>query len=123
MYGITLCGIRNLRVWIGPLPTFICYMDGMLTYAIIFGFTIFMLFQITLTRFMFICVWKRMKEINDDLLVRVCVIVAIFLSFWMASTDILFSKGIMSVQLCCGKFSKDSIKMDWEEITQTNLPR
>ena len=34
----------------------------------------------TATRFMFVCVWKRMRQMDDNLIVRIASIQAIFLS-------------------------------------------
>ena len=68
IYGVVLCGIRNLRVWFGPLPTWICYLHVQFTQILIFEFVLFMVFYITLTRFLFICIWRCMREMNDDLI-------------------------------------------------------
>ena len=39
----------------------------------ILWFGIFIIVMVTITKFMFICVWKSMRTINDDLMVRIAV--------------------------------------------------
>ena len=46
-----------------------------------FGMTIIVM--VTITKFMFICVWKSMRQMNDDLIVRIAVTQALFLSFFI----------------------------------------
>jgi hypothetical protein len=41
----------------------------------------------TATRFMFVCVWKRMRQMDDNLIVRIATIQAIVMSlFFTAAT-------------------------------------
>ena len=78
MYTIMICGSRNLRVIIGPLPLFICFLQSLMAKAIV-SFSTFLIFLITLTKFMFVCVWKSVRQMNDKF------VVAIFLTqayFW-----------------------------------------
>jgi len=37
VYGIVLCGIQNLRVWYGPLPSSIYYFQVLLKYMIVYS--------------------------------------------------------------------------------------
>ena len=46
----------------------------------ILWFGIFIIVMVTITKFMFICVWKSMRTINDDLMVRIAVNQALLLS-------------------------------------------
>ena len=46
----------------------------------IFWFGIFIIVMVTMTKFMFICVWKSMRTMNDDLMVRIAVNQALLLS-------------------------------------------
>ena len=46
----------------------------------ILWFGIFMIVMVTITKFMFICVWKSMRTMNDDLMVRIAVNQALLLS-------------------------------------------
>ena len=52
----------------------------LLWYALLF------IFMITMTKFMFICVWKRMPAMNDDLLARIALIEAFFISVFVGLT-------------------------------------
>ena len=125
MDGIVLCGIRNLRVWLGPLPTWICVLHGQISHMIVFEFSFFMFFIISLARFMFICIWKRMREMNDDLIVKIALNCSVFLSVWTGLTDFTLIGG-RNIRLCSGDFSNSSMKMDWHEMTKPkirDLPR
>ena len=46
----------------------------------ILWFGIFIIVTVTITKFMFICVWKSMRTMNDDLMVRIAVNQALLLS-------------------------------------------
>lgn len=39
----------------------------------------------TFTRFMFVCVWKRMRQMDDDLIVRIATIQAIVMSLLLTA--------------------------------------
>ena len=78
-YGIIICGFRTLNICTGPLPIYIgisllflnnCY--------IIFGTII--VFFINLMRFVFIFVWKSVRQIEDDLITNICFIQAFVIS-------------------------------------------
>jgi hypothetical protein len=49
-------------------------------------FALFIILAITVTRFMFICVWKSMRDINDNLLSRFILNLAVFLSLFFTLT-------------------------------------
>ena len=72
-----------LRVWYGPLPAICCKL--ILIFKSTFGLMIsFNLTAIVTFKFMFICVWKSMRQINDDLITRIVIrcsfAVSLFLS-------------------------------------------
>ena len=58
-----------IRIWLGPLNTGVCkfvsWLRTMTSIALIFLITIQIGF-----RYLFICKWKRMRIIKDDLIVR-----------------------------------------------------
>ena len=118
VYGILVCGIRNCRVWYGPLPLLICQILDFLTTMIIFNYTIFMLFLITLARFMFLIVWKRMRVMNDNLVVKIAMIWAIFMSIWSAFTLFINRSVNKRGQMCSGIFSDDKMIKDWQTLVQ-----
>ena len=55
-------------------------MQGLFT-AMVIWFGIFIIFFVTLTKFIYICVWKGMRQINDDFWARIAILEAILLSF------------------------------------------
>ena len=74
-----ICGLRVLRVCYGPLPIFLCNIAGFLNgFAILFAVITVVMY--IFTRFMFVCVWKRMRQMDDNLIVRIATIQAIVMS-------------------------------------------
>ena len=72
-------GLNVLRVCYGPLPIFLCNITGFLNgFAILFG--VITVAMYTFARFMFVCIWKRMRQIDDNLIVRIATIQAVFMS-------------------------------------------
>ena len=76
-----ICGLRVLRVSYGPLPIYICNIAGFLNGCAIL-FAIITVLMYTFTRFMFVCVWKRMRQMDDNLIVRIATIQAIVMSLF-----------------------------------------
>ena len=91
IYGLTV-----LRVSYGPLPIFVCTMFGFFKgYALLFSAITIAMY--TFTRFMFVCVWKRMRQMDDNLIVRIATIQAIFMSLLFTVTWLqLQSQGFRS---------------------------
>ena len=80
IYGLTV-----LRVSYGPLPIFLCTMFGFFKgYALLFSAITIAMY--TFTRFMFVCIWKRMRQMDDNLIVRIATIQAISMSLLFTST-------------------------------------
>ena len=72
-------GLSVLRVCYGPLPIFICNIAGFLNgWALLFAAITVAMY--TFTRFMLVCVWKGMRQMDDNLIVRIATIEAIALS-------------------------------------------
>ena len=86
VYGILCCGIQNLRALIGPLSKELCYLHAVITKMLLW-YAVLIILMITLTKFMFICVWKSMPTMNDDLLARIALIEAIFFSVFFSLTS------------------------------------
>ena len=77
-YAIVIYGLVVLRVCYGSLPVFLCNIAGFLKgCSIMFGAVI--IATNTFTRFMFVCIWKRMRQMDDNLIVRIATIQAIFM--------------------------------------------
>ena len=79
-------GLSVLRVCYGPLPIFLCNIAVFLSgFAILFvAITVAMY---TFTRFMFVCIWKRMRQMDDNLIVRIATIQAIVLSLFFTAAS------------------------------------
>ena len=109
MYGIVTCGIKSIRVWFGPLPFELCFIEIWASNVTIwYGLTI--LFFVTFMKFLFICVWKRMRDMNDDLMVRIFVNMAIFIGIWVPTTGFANKKGNPGENFCTGTFN-DNIRI------------
>ena len=114
-----ICVIRHLRVWFGPLPFVICHIES-LSKVMAFWYYMLILFMITLTKFMFICIWKRMRQMNDDLIVRLAVNWAIFISIWIPCHGYFTNFQISNSHeaICTGDYSFIK-QMDWQKLDST----
>ena len=87
---IVIYGLSVLRVCFGPLPIFLCniviFLNG---FSIMFGAITVAMY--TFARFMFVCVWKRMRQMDDNLIVRIATIQAIFISFLFPAAELLIN--------------------------------
>ena len=80
-YAIVIHGLAVLRACYGPLPIFLCNIAGFLNGCAILLVAI-AVGMYTFTRFMFVCIWKRMRQMDDNLIVRIATIQAIFMSLF-----------------------------------------
>ena len=72
-------GLAVLRTCYGPLPLFLCNIAGFLNgCALLFASVTVVMY--TFTRFMFVCIWKRMRQMDDNLIVSIATIQAIFMT-------------------------------------------
>ena len=94
-YVIVVYGLSVLSVCYGPLPFFFCNIAGFLNgFAVLFAVITVLMY--TFTRFMFVCIWKRMRQMDDNLIVRIATIQAIFLSLlFTAATWLQINFGIV----------------------------
>ena len=103
----------------GPLPIFLCDIAGFLNgYAILFA--VITIAMCTFTKFMYVCVWKRMKQMDDNIIVRIATIQAIVMSLlfntatWLQLQGQPFVFPVRFIYLCCSCFLlKDSNKLQW----------
>ena len=79
LYVIVFYGLSVLRVCYGPLPIFFCNISIFLNGFLIL-FLVITVAMYTFARFMFVCIWKRMRQMDDNLIVRIATIQAIFMS-------------------------------------------
>ena len=89
-----------MRIIIGPLPLPVCQLIIVSTRMVLWS-GVMLIAMITLTRFMFICVWRRMRQMNDNLLAKIIVREIVILSFFFSLTNI---RGGQDQYLCTGLF-------------------
>ena len=85
-YAIVISGLRVFRVCYGPLPIFICNISGFLN-ACALLFAAITVAMSTFTRFMFVCVWKQMRQMDDNLIVRIATIQAIVMTVFFRAAS------------------------------------
>ena len=72
MYCTIIVGFDALRMWVGPCPYYVCRF--MVTVKMLFiNMLIFILLSIVISKFMFICIWKKMRNMNDQLVTRIVI--------------------------------------------------
>ena len=72
-------GLNVLRVCYGPLPFFLCNIAGFLKGCCNL-FAALSVVMNTFIRFMFVCIWKQMRQMDDNLISAISTIQAIFMS-------------------------------------------
>ena len=87
IYGLTV-----LRVSYGPLPIFFCNIAIFLNKCAIL-FSVIIVAMYTFARFMFVCIWKRMRQMDDNLIVRIAMIQAIVMSLLFTAVSLLQING------------------------------
>jgi hypothetical protein len=83
-----LVGIDVVGIWFGPFPTILCDFINISKGTITWTF-IFTLFNIFIINFMFVCVWKKMRMMNDFLLFHLISRISVMIAFCMAITKSL----------------------------------
>ena len=95
-YVIVIYGLSVLRVCYGPLPIFFCNIAIFLDKCDIL-FSVITVAMYTFARFMFVCIWKRMRQMDDNLIVGIAMTQAIVMSLlitavsWLETTNIQVS--------------------------------
>ena len=84
MYGTIVCGLKTLRVLLGSdeVPLLLLSVESLLM-RMLSWYSLILILSMVFMKFMYICVWKSMRQINDELLVRIAIINAIFQSLWL----------------------------------------
>ena len=121
LYGIIVGGIKSCRIWFGPLPVKICQLQHTASHVMIW-YCILTLFFISLAKFMYICVWKHMRDMNDDLIVTILVRTTVFISIWVSTTGFAGKTGGASDAMCIGVFNDYQILMN-SKIYPDKLPQ
>ena len=83
MYGTVVCGLKTLRVLFenDGVPLVLLQMEFFLT-CFLLTYSLILIVSIALMKFMYTCIWKSMRQMDDDLLARIVIVNAIFHSFW-----------------------------------------
>ena len=71
---------------------------------------------------MYICVWKHMRDTNDDLIVMISVRTAVFISVWVSTTGFSDKMGGSIDAMCTGIFNDHHILMN-SKISLDKLPQ
>ena len=84
MYGTLVCGLKTLRVLLGSDEVLFSLLsvESFLMHFLIW-YSLILTLSMVFMKFMYICVWKSMRQIDDELLVRIAIINAIFQSLWL----------------------------------------
>ena len=73
-------GIEFLRVWIGPLPTPICFVYLTTKGGIATAF-VFLMLGVFVMKYLFICKWKRVRQLEDDFIATITLMTAVLIGF------------------------------------------
>ena len=121
MYGLVVGGIRGARIWFGPLPSEICYIQVWATNVTVW-YSVLTIFFMSFFKFLYICVWKHMRDMNDDLIVRFIIRLSIFISVWVPATGFVNRKGSSGEDFCTGIFNNRNEILD-PQISPEKLPQ
>ena len=121
MYGLVVAGIRGARIWFGPLPSEICYVQVWATNVIVW-YCVLTIFFMSFFKFLYICVWKHMRDMNDDLIVTFIIRLAIFISIWVPATGFENRKENSRERFCTGIYNDHNQIMN-SEISPEKLPK
>ena len=84
-------------------------------------YIVLILFSISCLKFMFVCIWKRMREMNDKLIARIILRWAIFISIWFPLTAPINKASSFGNQFCLGIYNDHNQIMN-SDIPDENLP-
>ena len=87
MYGTIVCGLKTLRVLLGSdeVPHGLLSMESLLQ-SLLIWYSLILILSMVFMKFMYICVWKSMRQMNDNLLALVMFNISLFLSLFFCLT-------------------------------------
>ena len=100
-YAYIVGGIDLLRAWFGPLPVSTCGIAYWTRNMIFMEATFLVTIQIGL-RYLFICRWKHMRVMKDDLIVLLVLICTFGATIWLMVVKSL-SPGKPKIMMVCNK--------------------
>ena len=84
-------------------------------------YIVLILFSICCIKFMFVCIWKRMLDMNDKLIARIILRWAIFISIWFPSTAPVNTTSSFGNKFCTGIYDDHNQIMNYN-IQNEKLP-
>ena len=97
LYAYIVCGIDLIRAWYGPLPVSICGIVYWIRNMIFMEATFLVTIQIGL-RYLFICRWKHMRVMKDDLIVILVLVCTFGATIWLM---VVKSTGKPNIMMVC----------------------
>ena len=111
-FSSVVAGLDLFRVWYGPLPSEFCQLCLLLKGTIFYAIP-FIIAGIVIIKLLYICVWQGFRQMNDDLLVRIIIILACFWGFCIQLTkNIAPGKPVYNTVFCTGMYHSSFDEMD-----------
>ena len=108
-------GLDLLRVWYGPLPAGFCHFI-LLVKGTLGNTGPFVVSGIVIMKFLYICIWKRFRTIEDDLIKIIIVLTSYFFGFLMVLTKSLAPGKPTYNTICCTGVYKSSYDLMEKKI-------
>ena len=83
--------IDILMIWIGPLPRWLCDFNIIVRCAT-FASCLSILATLSLIKFLFLCIYERIPEINEDFWAKVIIRVAVFVSVSVSASKFWYER-------------------------------
>ena len=121
MYSSFATGMDLLRVWYGPLPAEFCQFCKLLKSTL--GNTCpFIVAGLVILKFLYICVWQRLREIDDRFITHIIVTLAYFYGFSMQLIKSLApGKPTFNTVFCTGVYKSSYEDLDKKFTTEIGL--
>ena len=121
MYSSLGSGLDLLRVWYGPLPAEFCQFCKLFKSTL--GNTCpFIVASLVILKFLYICVWQRLREIDDRFITLIIVMLAYFYGFSMQLIKSLApGKPTFNTVFCTGVYISSYEDLDKKFTTEIGL--
>ena len=107
IYEVFIVGLDILRMWTGPLPENVCLMINISKSFLCLSFVIIVTI-LAIMKFLFLCILKRVPEIDDDFLSRIIISsVMAFGSFVSALKYGFWTRPSTNECICMGRFDHE----------------
>ena len=112
MYCTVIVGFDALRMWLGPCPYYVCRFMVTIKMVLINMF-IFILLSIVINKFMFICIWKKMRNMNDQLVTSIVIRCCFAISLVFALIRATVSEKLSFLMVSCINSHKFVLKKNY----------